>query len=322
LISGFFYFNIKYFDCPREDENSILSCTWNCYTVPFYESLHIVSNICRSTIFQKMYSQNSCLKDWEIVSDDIHPTCSINQTWIEPNNSTKPSITPTICNLSSLRISMSDCMLLAMIRLCSVPVSNMKTRSESNAYSSNRRGCKLCRIYYCDSAFSSSGSISWVSHHIRQTYPARARSRSVFWSRGISRVSRRIIQWIIVLRIVIFFNFVLCILRITVLFEFPFIFYYCWFTVPTLWIMRYGIIISLFTWILPAVIVSFISAFDSLRTVSGGILSTKICVKKYMPAVIRISPRALDSFRLCHTFWWMKDHFVFLFLSKFRLNPQ
>jgi len=65
---------------------------------------------------------------------------------------------------------------------------------------------------------------------------------------------------------------------------------------------------------------SFRSPFALLRMVSGGTLSTKICVKKYMPAVIRILPRTFDSpFRLCHTFWWMKDHFVFLFLSKFRL---
>jgi len=55
--------------------------------------------ICVETLFFKK-SQNFCLKDWEIVSDDIHPTCSMNQTWIEPSNSTKPSVTPTIRNLS------------------------------------------------------------------------------------------------------------------------------------------------------------------------------------------------------------------------------
>jgi len=49
------------------------------------------------------------------------------------SDSRKPSVISTICNLSSLKICVSGCELLALIRLDSAFVSSMKTRySESN----------------------------------------------------------------------------------------------------------------------------------------------------------------------------------------------
>jgi len=70
-------------------------------------------------------------------------------------------------------------------------------------------------------------------------------------------------------------------------------------------IARY--IVKVFVRILPSVIVSLIPSFALLRAVleGTGLVAWK-SVKKYMLAVIRISPRAFDSFfRLSHTFWWM-----------------
>jgi len=57
--------------------------------------------------------------------------CLMSETWIEPSDSTK-FITSIICNLSSLRIYVPGCIFLALIRLGSVPVSIMKTRSGSS----------------------------------------------------------------------------------------------------------------------------------------------------------------------------------------------
>jgi len=78
--------------------------------------------------------------------------------------------------------------------------------------------------------------------------------------RGVSRVSRRIIPWIIVLTFTTFFNFMPYILTIT-LFEVPFIFYYSRFLTPTIWMTRNGF--KLFAWILQTVIafLSFYSLF-------------------------------------------------------------
>jgi len=139
----------------------------------------------------------------------------------------------------------------------------MKTSSGNNPSTiynyillSNGGGWKLFRIYYCDSAFSSSDSIFSVS--IIFTI---SRSRSVRWPR---RVSRKIILWTIV-KLAIFFNFVLYILTIMALFEVPFTSYYCRFIDSTVWIARYGFIVKLITRILPAAIVSLISPFVLLR---------------------------------------------------------
>jgi len=83
------------------------------------------------------------------------------------------------------------------------------------------------------------------------------------------------------------------------LFEVPFISYYCRFTV---WIAKYGFIVKFFAWILPARFVSLISPFAFLRTVSrdSRFVAWKSALKKYMPAAIRISSRALDSL-----FWYI-----------------
>jgi len=59
--------------------------------------------------------------------------CPMNETWTESNDSTKPSVTPIISNLSSLRICVFVYILLALIWLCLAPVSSMKTRSEINS---------------------------------------------------------------------------------------------------------------------------------------------------------------------------------------------
>jgi len=104
------------------------------------------------------------------------------------------------CNLSSLRICVSRCMLLALIRLSSVPVSSMKTCSGNNPSTDIAMGEVGNFLGFIITTLHSTGSISWVSiiisiilyHH--SPYLARAHSKSICWSRGFSRVSRRIIR--------------------------------------------------------------------------------------------------------------------------------
>jgi len=205
---------------------------------------------------------------WEIgklsKTTSILNGCPMNETWIEPNDSTKPSVTSTICNLAFLRICMFGCKLLAFIRLSSAPVSNMKTNSRNNpydGYDSDGECWKLFRVYYCDSAFSSSGSIFWVSIilslYIHRMYPVRTCSRFVRWPRRVSRASR------------------ICDIP-----QFCALYYY---NNDTIWssvhflslhvhnsycLNRNGFIIKLFARILPAAIVSLISPFASLKVVS------------------------------------------------------
>jgi len=100
---------------------------WNCYAMPrilVYRTGYLLG-------FQKICSQNSFLRDWVIVRDDIHPKRMFHD-WTKSSDLTKLSVIPTICNLSFVRICASGCTFLALIRLGSAPVSIMKTRSGNN----------------------------------------------------------------------------------------------------------------------------------------------------------------------------------------------
>jgi len=109
------------------------------------------------------------------------------------------------------------CKLLALIRLGSAPVSSMKTSIRNNSSTD---------VVLMEETVSFLGFITATLHSLLliQFSGSLSRSPDVFCSgplevhflglRGISRVSRRIISWIITLTA--FLNFLLCILTITV----------------------------------------------------------------------------------------------------------
>jgi len=166
----------------------------------------------------------------------------ISETWTELSDSTKSSVTPTICNLFSLKICVSAYTaytaykLLTLIRLDFLIGFGARIKHENEfwEYSFDKVIMGKAGNFL---RFITATLFLWFHllcfYHIYQTYPVRARSRSVHWPWEVLRVSQGSIPWIIVLTFATFLDFYIphipLILTITALFGIPFIFYYCWF---------------------------------------------------------------------------------------------
>jgi len=110
-------------------------------------------------------------------------------------------------------------------------VSSMKTASNSST-NSDRGGRKLYRVYYCDSAFSSSLPES-LSHSLDVSC-SRPLEIHLLASRVFANFPKNYsVNCCIDVCNILRFRTIFYILTITALFEVPFISYYCRFTVPT-----------------------------------------------------------------------------------------